>query len=122
MAVQGTQITVTTAPTVIAGNGSHGNIRVIVRNRGTGTAYLGGSTVVVRGKCYFHARHADVGEINSAQRNSVRRHLRPLRDCGELKRRSTAQKQRRDSEAWRQRRSGLLRPGCPLGRLKERRR
>ena len=50
MAVQGTIVTLTTSAVVLAGDGSlHGNIRVIVRNRGTGTAYLGGSDVTTNG-------------------------------------------------------------------------
>ena len=50
MAFQGTTITLTTSPVILAGDGGlHGNIRVTVRNRGTGTAYLGGSTVTTSG-------------------------------------------------------------------------
>jgi hypothetical protein len=53
MAFQGTIVTLTTAATAIAGvsatEAPHGNIRVTVRNRGTGTAYLGGSDVTTGG-------------------------------------------------------------------------
>ena len=51
MAVQGTQITMTTdgAATAIAGVSAHGNLQVTVRNRGTGTVYLGGVTVTSGG-------------------------------------------------------------------------
>jgi len=47
MPVQGIQITMTTdaAAVALAGNGTHGVLRVILRNRGTGTAYLGSSGV-----------------------------------------------------------------------------
>ena len=50
MAFQGLTVTLTTAAVSLAGSGeTHGNIRVIVRNRGTGTAYLGGSDVTTGG-------------------------------------------------------------------------
>jgi hypothetical protein len=50
MAVQGLTVTLTTSAVVLAGSGDlHGNIRVVVRNRGTGTAYLGGSDVTTDG-------------------------------------------------------------------------
>lgn len=50
MAVQGLIATLTTTAVSLAGSGTdHGTIRVIVRNRGTGTAYLGGSTVTTDG-------------------------------------------------------------------------
>ena len=50
MAVQGLIVTLTTSAVALAGDGSgHGNIRVIVRNRGAGTAYLGGSDVTTAG-------------------------------------------------------------------------
>ena len=50
MALQGTTVTLTTSAVALAGDGAaHGNIRVIVRNRGTGTAYLGGSDVTTAG-------------------------------------------------------------------------
>jgi hypothetical protein len=50
MAFQGTVVTLTTSAVVLAGDGTgHGNIRVTVRNRGTGTAYLGGSDVTTAG-------------------------------------------------------------------------
>jgi hypothetical protein len=50
MAFQGLTVTLTTGAVTLAGDGSgHGNIRVIVRNRGTGTAYLGGSDVTTAG-------------------------------------------------------------------------
>jgi hypothetical protein len=50
MAVQGLIVTLTTTAVALAGTGDlHGNIRVIVRNRGTGTAYLGGSDVTTAG-------------------------------------------------------------------------
>lgn len=49
MAVQGLIATLTTGAVVLAGNGIHGALRVIVRNRGTGTAYLGGSDVTTAG-------------------------------------------------------------------------
>jgi hypothetical protein len=49
MAFQGLIVTLTTSAVSLAGNGIHGNIRVIVRNRGTGTAYLGGSDVTTAG-------------------------------------------------------------------------
>ena len=50
MAFQGLTVTLTTTPVSLAGSGElHGNIRVIVRNRGAGTAYLGGSDVTTGG-------------------------------------------------------------------------
>jgi LysM repeat protein len=50
MAFQGLVATLTTGAVALAGTGDlHGNIRVIVRNRGTGTAYLGGSDVTTNG-------------------------------------------------------------------------
>jgi hypothetical protein len=49
MAFQGLIVTLTTSAVSLAGSGQHGNIRVIVRNRGTGTAYLGGSDVTTAG-------------------------------------------------------------------------
>ena len=51
MPVQGIQIALTTdaAAVALAGNGTHGILRVIVRNRGTGTAYLGSSGVTTSG-------------------------------------------------------------------------
>lgn len=48
MAVQGTVVTLTTSA-VVAGDGLHGVIRVTLRNRGTGTVYLGGSDVTTAG-------------------------------------------------------------------------
>jgi hypothetical protein len=43
---QGLTVTLTTGTqTVIAGDGLHGNLRVTIRNRGTGSAYLGSSVV-----------------------------------------------------------------------------
>lgn len=45
---QGLTVTLTSAQAV-AGDGQHGLIRVIVRTRGTGTAYLGGATVTTSG-------------------------------------------------------------------------
>jgi hypothetical protein len=49
MAVQGLTVTLTTSAVALAGNGLHGTLRVVVRNRGTGTAYLGGSDVTTAG-------------------------------------------------------------------------
>ena len=51
MAVQGLTVTLTTdlAAVALAGVGSHGPIRVYVRNRGTGSAYLGGASVTSSG-------------------------------------------------------------------------
>ena len=49
MAVQGLTVALTTAPTVIAGDGGHGVIRVVIRNRGAGNVYLGGATVTTGG-------------------------------------------------------------------------
>ena len=49
MAIQGLTIALTTSPTVIAGSASHGVMRVLIRNRGAGTVYLGGSTVTTSG-------------------------------------------------------------------------
>ena len=50
MAFQGLTVALTTAAVSLAGSGElHGNIRVIVRNRGTGTAYLGGADVTTNG-------------------------------------------------------------------------
>lgn len=50
MAFQGLTVTLTTTAVVLAGSGeAHGNIQVIVRNRGTGTAYLGGADVTTNG-------------------------------------------------------------------------
>lgn len=51
MAVQGIQIALTTnaAAVSLAGDGSHGILQVILRNRGTGTAYLGSSGVTSSG-------------------------------------------------------------------------
>jgi FlaG/FlaF family flagellin (archaellin) len=50
MPVQGTIVTLTTGAVSLAGSGTdHGIIRVTIRNRGTGTAYLGGSDVTTAG-------------------------------------------------------------------------
>lgn len=49
MAAQGLVVAVTTAPTVLAGDGYHGVIHVTVRNRGAGSIYLGGSAVTTAG-------------------------------------------------------------------------
>lgn len=49
MAVQGLTLALTTNAVAVAGDGLHGVLRVHVRNRGTGTAYLGGSTVTTSG-------------------------------------------------------------------------
>ncbi len=50
MPVQHLTVTLSTQPVSIAGSGSeHGIIRVTVRNRGTGTAYLGSSGVTTGG-------------------------------------------------------------------------
>lgn len=49
MAVQGLTVTLTTSAVALAGNGLHGTLRVVIRNRGTGTAYLGGSDVTTAG-------------------------------------------------------------------------
>lgn len=46
---QGLTVTLTTDPTLIAGSGIHGNIRVTVRNRGAGNVYLGSSGVTTAG-------------------------------------------------------------------------
>jgi hypothetical protein len=46
---QGLIATLTTSATLIAGGSLHGVLRVIVRNRGTGTAYLGGADVTTAG-------------------------------------------------------------------------
>ncbi len=46
MPVQSLVVTLTTSPVSLAGSGSeHGIIRVTIRNRGTGVAYLGSSGV-----------------------------------------------------------------------------
>lgn len=46
MSVQGLSIALTTTPLAVAGDSTlHGLIRVHVRNRGAGSAYLGGSGV-----------------------------------------------------------------------------
>lgn len=63
MAVQGLTITLTTAPTPIAGSpsgtifGSHGVLNVLIRNRGAGTVYLGDSAVTTNG---FPVTTADI--------------------------------------------------------------
>lgn len=49
MSVQGLTITLTTAPTLLAGDGTHGVLRVRLVNRGTGTGYLGSSSVTTGG-------------------------------------------------------------------------
>lgn len=50
MSVQGLTIALTTTILPVAGDATtHGLIRVHVRNRGTGTAYLGGSAVTSSG-------------------------------------------------------------------------
>lgn len=49
MPFQGLLVTLTTSAVALAGNSLHGTVRVIVRNRGTGTAYLGGSDVTTAG-------------------------------------------------------------------------
>ena len=51
MAIQGVQVTLTTdlAAVALAGDGAHGILRVVIRNRGTGTAYLGSSGVTSSG-------------------------------------------------------------------------
>lgn len=49
MAVQGLTIALTTAATLIAGDGIHGVLRVRLVNRGTGTGYLGSSGVTTSG-------------------------------------------------------------------------
>lgn len=49
MAVQALTIALTTNPTLIAGDGVHGNLRVYVRNRGAATVYLGSSGVTTGG-------------------------------------------------------------------------
>jgi hypothetical protein len=46
---QGALVALTTAPTVIAGSGTHGVIVVKVRNRGSASVYLGGSDVTTAG-------------------------------------------------------------------------
>ncbi len=47
--MEGLIVGLTTAPTLLAGSGSHGNIRVTVRNRGGGNVYLGGPAVTTAG-------------------------------------------------------------------------
>lgn len=57
MAVQGLTVTLTTDPTLIAGSnsastptfGMHGTLRVLIRNRGAATVYLGGASVTTAG-------------------------------------------------------------------------
>lgn len=50
MSVQGLTLALTTNALAVAGDASiHGLIRVHVRNRGTGTAYLGGAAVTSSG-------------------------------------------------------------------------
>lgn len=49
MAVQGLTVTLTTAPTVIAGSSLHGVLNVVLRNRGAGNVYLGSSGVTTSG-------------------------------------------------------------------------
>ena len=51
MPLQGLTVTLTTSPVLLAGSTGTGRgiIRVIVRNRGTGTAYLGASDVTTNG-------------------------------------------------------------------------
>lgn len=46
---QGVLITLTTGAVVVAGSGVHGVMNIVVRNRGTGTGYLGGSDVTTAG-------------------------------------------------------------------------
>jgi hypothetical protein len=46
MAFQGLTVTLTTSAVALAGTGEgHGILRVVIRNRGVGTAYLGGANV-----------------------------------------------------------------------------
>lgn len=46
MSVQGGTVTLSSStPVIIAGDGIHGVIHVTVRNRGTGAAYLGSTSV-----------------------------------------------------------------------------
>lgn len=50
MSVQGVLVTLSSGtPVVLAGDGIHGTIRVTLRNKGTGTAYLGSSSVTTSG-------------------------------------------------------------------------
>ena len=50
MAIQGTTVTLSSGTAVaVAGDGVHGTLRVTVRNRGTGSAFLGSSNVTTGG-------------------------------------------------------------------------
>jgi hypothetical protein len=50
MSFQGLTVTLTTTPVALAGSGEgHGHIRIVLRNRGTGVAYLGGESVTTNG-------------------------------------------------------------------------
>ena len=49
MPVQGLTVALTTNPTLIAGSSPHGNLCVIVRNRGAAAVYLGSSGVTTSG-------------------------------------------------------------------------
>lgn len=49
MSVQGLTVTLTTSAVSLVGASGHGVVKVIVRNRGTGTAYLGASDVTTNG-------------------------------------------------------------------------
>lgn len=49
MPVQGLTIALTTDPTIMAGSGGHGVLRVIVRNTASASVYLGDSTVTTGG-------------------------------------------------------------------------
>lgn len=59
MAFQGLTVALTTAPTLIAGDGTHGVIYVRIKSRGTGTAYLGGSDVTTAGYAMTTAEAPD---------------------------------------------------------------
>jgi hypothetical protein len=63
MPIQGLTITLTTSPTLIAGSqssaafGAHGNLNVLIRNRGAASVYLGDAAVTTNG---FPVTTADV--------------------------------------------------------------
>ena len=49
MAIQGLVIACSSTPTSVAGSATHGVLRVILKNLGTGNAYLGDSGVTTAG-------------------------------------------------------------------------
>lgn len=68
MAIQGLTVTLTTGAVALAGNNTHGPVRVVIRNRGTGTAYLGGSDVTTNGFPLTTAdNHVDLTVLSGEQ-------------------------------------------------------